>query len=69
MPIKYKIRLLKAEILKNYRIFVIQKSYGERVLLPTPFPPAKIGLMEIRRHWQRTVKQRETQPKISFIEI
>ena len=28
VPLKYKIRLLKAQVLKNYRTFFIQKSYG-----------------------------------------
>ena len=28
VSIKYKIRLLKAQVLKSYRTFVIQKSYG-----------------------------------------
>ena len=35
VPIKCKIRLLKAQVLKIYRTFVIRKGYAVRVILPT----------------------------------
>ena len=39
VPVKYKMRLLKAQALKRCRTFVIQKSYGVRA-----FPLSQIGL-------------------------
>ena len=33
MAIKYKIKLLKAKVLKSYRTFAIQKSYGGRAFM------------------------------------
>ena len=37
MHINYKIRILKAQVLKSYETFVIQKSYnGRPFLLPQP---------------------------------
>ena len=37
LPIKYKIRLLKAQVLRCYRTFLIQKSYGEQdIFAPQP---------------------------------
>ena len=44
MPIKYEIRLLKAQFLKSYRTSVIQISFGGRAFLP---PLAKIGLINL----------------------
>ena len=50
VPIKYKIRLLKAQVLKSYRTFVVQKSYaGRTFLLPEPkwdWIPKPKGLKE-----------------------
>ena len=42
-PIKYKIGLSKVEVLKSYRIFVIQNNYGVGDFCS----PAKIGLTTV----------------------